>query len=252
MKSDEKGGLSIYCCYHMDDQVKNDDDSTIWFDARRNPLNAFLSEFVMFHHIWKNDKDSKFIGTCHYRRRIRKEDFDQAAFADGGCQVYKVLESKYRTRLPWGGRYSYDLKNYCSNWVLNQFWVWKDYLEYTTKKYGKDNQYLNLDENLRNNRFEFIQFSCGILDREHFMDMCDYIFGFLDFIDKKYKLGYSYEKYEKFINDKFTKDYIEPQHLKGWFHHKRFFGYIFEKMYSFYIMVNLPRYTEIKKDDQKQ
>ena len=128
--------------------------------------------------------------------------------------------------------------------------MWQNYEDYVTKKYGENNKYLKLDEDLRERRFEFIQYSCGILDRKHFMDMCDYILGFLDYIDKKYNLNYSAEKYEQFIVTKFGINYQAPKFL-NWFHYKRYLGYIFEKMYSNYILVNIPTYKEIESDGTK-
>lgn len=250
MTPNENNGLTIYCCYHQDEQKQIDDNNTIWFDARQDPLNSYISEFAMFRWIYENDKESKYIGTCHYRRRIFETDFDQKIFDEGGCQIYNAIQTHLMTRLPWGVRFSYDLKRYLSSFILNQYWMWQNYEDYVTKKYGENNKYLKLDEDLREKRFEFIQYSCGILDRKHFMDMCDYILGFLDYIDKKYNLNYSAEKYEQFIVTKFGINYQAPEFL-NWFHYKRYLGYIFEKMYSNYILVNIPTYKEIESDGTK-
>lgn len=232
--------LRIYCCYHKLKQQKNDDENTIWIYGPNDDLNSYLSEFSMFYWIWKNDIDSDIIATSHYRRRIYSKDFNPELVNQNSCQILEKLENNKNTfKDTWG------IKAFLSNNWFQQEWLWKDYEDYTIKKYGIHNNYLKTDAYVRYYNQEFIQYSCFIITREHFMNMCDYIFGFLDYIDAKYELDKNPESYKMFIDKSFETFTYNPD--LSWLRKRKYrlLAYLFEWMVSIYIQTNIQNYIKI-------
>lgn len=237
--------LTIYCCYHDVNQIKDydlkEDDNFKLFYAPNGLLNTYLSEFSMFHYIWKNDKDSDYIGACHYRRKIYANVFDINKVNDNQCQVYEIINNKDGF---------YGIEKWASNTWWQCEWLWEDYKAYTNEKYGYNNDFLKTDKLLYNSEFPkynafFVSKSTFFSTREHFMNMCDYIFGFLDYIDKKYQLNYEPEKYKRWVYNNWYLNTNErlpfcmeccPSGIK------RLLAYLMEWMCSIYIQTKMSEY----------
>lgn len=233
--------LTIYCCYHDKIQKRDDDKLTKWFYGPDWLLNPYLSEFSMFYDIRKNDKDSDYIGTCHYRRRIYSWDYDENLVNDDSCQVYEIIKSNKYSIPCWIQWWSSKKWRQCE-------WIRLDYQEYVNHRFGMNNKYIEIDNRLNSRDFFMIGRSSFILTRQHFMCMCDYIFGFLEYIDKRYKLNYNPRKYEEWIVNNYESK------LHGWLPFglkykqkdiRRLLAYLFEWMASIYLQTNLQSYNLI-------
>lgn len=212
--------LSTYVCYHNKSQINNKKNDEIWFFGPNGYLNEYLSEFSMFYWIWKNDKDSKYITVCHYKRRIYSNRFDINKVNNNSCQCFHINKCNYTSY--------HFFKN-----IINNDCLLNDYKEYIKIKYNK---YVNFDYN----KDFFIQYSCVTLTSEHFMNMCDYIFGFFEYINQKYKLNYERKKIDIFI----SKHTIKIN--RKWFNKKRMFAYMMEMMVSLYITSHIKEIYQIE------
>lgn len=241
--------LNIYCCYHKHDKffthIKQMRISSNNFDFFYGPsglLNKFLSEFSMFHYIWKNDKISDYIGTCHYRRFINPSSFNISYVNNESCQIYEIINDNQETGI-------YGIKSWCSKEWMNCEFLWEDYVEYTIQKYGDNNIYLQTDKLLQERKYPsygafFISRSTFILTRTHFLNLCEFIFGFLDYINNKYKLEYNEYKYTCFIINWYSN--IKYKGLAKNMVPERLLAYFFEWMCSIYIQANLKNFYLIK------
>jgi hypothetical protein len=233
--------LTIYCCYHRPEDKNDDIPGVQWVFGPDDNMNEFINEFSMFKYILENDKDSDYIGTSHYRRRISPNSFDKNLVNEHSCQTMTRL-----TRDIVGNEYGTDsfwnLEGWCSNSNLQCPWLWNDYKEYLIGKYGEHNKYLDLNEKQKTDFFEMLQFSSFIMTRNHFFNLCDFIFGFFDFVDAKHNLQKDPNKVAEFIDKKF-----ENYENKIWWvtSYRRIFAYFGERLVSVYIQANMDNYTDI-------
>ena len=159
--------VTIYCCYHDKSQKVDDDPNVKWFYWPDLLLNPYLAEFSMFYYIWKNDEDSDYIWTSHYRRRIYMKDFNENLVSQESCQVYEIIRwSRWSTQF-W-------IKNWAICWQCE--WLRLDYCDYVNIKYGRNNFYIKTDEILWTKVYKMMGRSSFILTRSHFMNMCDTTF----------------------------------------------------------------------------
>lgn len=180
---------TTYICYHKkNDNYDDGDPNTIWFYGPSDKLNRYFSEFSMLYWIWKNDKKSKYITTCHYRRRIFESEFDEKLVNNNSCQVHNVFNMDY------------TIKNFFTNYIKCD-WLFSDYKDYIYEKY-------NLEINNEYNSKYFVSHTCYTLNRYHFMKMCDYVFGFIDYLNTKYNLNYDEEKFDIFTKEITKKGFI--------------------------------------------
>jgi len=232
--------LTIYCCYHVKSQKIDDDPLTRRFYGPWWLLNAYLSEFSMFYDIWKNDKDSDYIWTCHYRRRIYSSDFNKDLVKNDSCQVYEIVYGNWYSWAFWIQKWSSNKRRKCPR-------IREDYKEYLTQ-IETGEKYLKMDKIIGTEKYFMIPRSSVILTRNHFMRMCDFIFGFLEFLDKKYKLNYDWRLYDEWIMTNYlwkTKGWL-PYWLKYNINNvKRLLAYLFERLVSIYIQTNIDTYCLI-------
>lgn len=226
--------LTIYCCYHDISQKINDDPLTKRFYGPDWLLNPYLSEFSMFYDIRKNDKDSDYIGTCHYRRRIYSSDFDEGLVNENSCQVYEIVKGNKFCGKFWIKAWFSD-KWWCCEWLRI------DYYNYINGKYWNNNVYIKTDNIVWKKKYRMISRSSFILTRNCFMNLCDYIFGFLDYLDKKYLLGYRESLYDEWIMNKYVKcnNKLPFELQNNEWHMKRLLAYLFERMASIYLEANV-------------
>ena len=236
--------LTIYCCYHDKTQKKDDDKLTKWFYGPDWLLNPYLSEFSMFYDIRKNDKDSDYIGTCHYRRRIYSWDFDENLVNDNSCQVYEVRKWNRFSGAFW-------LEKFLSKYWRQCPLLWDDYVWYC-HTIDKGEEYIDIDKKLWKQDHIMISKSSGIMSRHHFMNMCEFMFWFLDYIDKKYELNYDPKKYDDWLVNNYIRKirWALPFNVhKSMTNMKRLFAYTFEWLYSIYVYTNIQSYNLIDKNN---
>lgn len=231
--------LTIYCCYHRPEDKNDDIPGVQWVFGPDDNMNEFINEISMFKYILENDKDSDYIGTSHYRRRISPNDFDKNLVNEHSCQTMTRLTSDT------GGVF-WNLEGWCSNEHLQCPWLFEDYKEYLIEKYGEHNKYLDLNEKQKTDLFEVLQFNSFIMTRNHFINLCDFIFGFYDFEDKKYNFQKDPNKVAQFLDEKF-KNFERRPNLAWMSWHRRMFAYFSERLTSVYIQANMDNYTDIWK-----
>jgi len=225
--------LTIYCCYHKDSQLMN--DGNVWYDAKRGLLNPFINEMSMFYWIWKNDKTSKYIGTCHYRRRILKEDvnLDQVTSTSAvGFELKRVDE-----------RGEIGLKSFADAMQCEHMFA--DFIEYTKVKYGSENIFIDQERKMRMCGEWTILRNSFVLTRELFMGLCDFAFGYVDFYDKRHGLDYNEKRY---YHD--AEKWLHQIHGKILYNitindHHRILGYFLEKLVDVYLQTYITEYHAI-------
>lgn len=85
----------VYIVFHQESQKDEyqlkEDQNHILYDVRlnigKNYLNPVWSEMVAMYNIWKEDKNSDYIGFNHYRRQFNVTRLPN----ENECQVYKVF-----------------------------------------------------------------------------------------------------------------------------------------------------------------
>lgn len=229
--------LTKYCCYHDPQQLIDynlfETRNFKLYYGPNDKLNPFLSEFSMFKYIYENDVDSDYIWTTHYRRVQHDNGFDTFKVNDNSCQVVSMVPNCRGLR-HWA--------NY--NWTNCEF-LYNDWVDYVTIKYGKDNIYLRTDKKYFDEGAPFYSFSCFILTRKHFFALCSFVLGFFEYIDNKYQLNHDPEKYKEFIYVKWfdkTEGHIVQHYDEDFnyyiiepFYIRRLLAYMGEWLCSIYI-----------------
>jgi hypothetical protein len=184
------------------------------FDARQDPMNSCMSEFVTILHVWLKGERSDYVGFCHYRRILNVNHLPQR----GECQVLKRLRFR-------NGETMYEQYQRCHNI--------KDYdllLSLIDGRFGKDNPYSNY---LRTSR-TMLPNVCFLMAWKDFMQMCDFVFSFL----------------ERFAEETGCCDDVEKWHAKAVAdfgeevapYQQRLLGFLGERLVSAWISINMKWY----------
>ena len=132
-----------------------------------NKLNCHLSELPALYYVWKNNLKSDIVGFCQYRRHFNYINFDR--INKGEVQVFKKWDLDYPTR------YEAHLDIGIGEYVTYMF------MKYMFEKRPnidrqKVRDYIYGDKRTISNKHMFI------CKWEIFCDICDFIFGFLEYI----------------------------------------------------------------------
>lgn len=224
--------ISIYCCYHDRKQLSfklNDD--LIWYYGPYDPLNKFLSEFSLFKYVYNNDKNSDIIGLCHYRRQLLKV---YTSYVDNEhCIV--LNKNKFDVNIVK----CFNIYNWSRSNCWNCEFMYDCWIEFLLKNNIYDKYYF-ADNYIQDNNI-FLNRSCVVLDRNHFIDLYKYVFGVFDYIDNKYNLNHDPDKYQEFVDNwKESIDYTKHPLFKWNIKHAyvRLFAYFGEYLVSNYICAN--------------
>lgn len=249
-----KNKLTIYCCYHNKKQIEEynlkETDNFKLFYGGDDPLNEFFNEFSMFYYIWKNDKDSDYIGLCHYRRQIYESDFDEDKVNDTSMLYYEGWECWHpvcNMICCHTMRHLYDNDEEFTNFKLD----WFDFL----KKF-KDGKYLgNKCKNFK------VMRSSGIITKKRFNEFCEFYFGFIDFLFKKYNVKKEKDSLHDFIK-KYYIDELGEGHIvlfKHWYYNSdddfkgeyyRFIAFVGEYIFQYFINKTMTNLAPIKSNEK--
>ena len=142
--------IKIWCTYHMPEQItefniKETDIIKLFYSDNEslkeeniNDLNRYLSEIVTYYYVWKNQKYSKYVGFCHYRRHFNCIDFD--FINDNNVQAYYSWKDNFL-----GYKTSFGNPNYCKQDV-----VFNHFIDYIKTNCGIDTDKLIRENNLIN------------------------------------------------------------------------------------------------------
>ena len=220
--------LRTYITYFDDHQVNEfnlkADENTVLFKGNDtsysgesiNHLNIFYCELCTYYYVWKNNLKSDYVCFKQYRRPFDWNEY--RTFPDKGevvCYDPIVMSVNVAGQFCFchGKKRAIDLIDY----IRYRFGEHSDVCRYFTKSnimYTNNSIVINWDD---------------------FCSMCEFVFGVLDGLDKYYKLGYDYKKYEENAR-KFTEDgrYDYQTH---------WMAYIGERLVSCYIKTKLKPLT---------
>ena len=135
-----------------------------------NYLNPYLCELCGYYYIWKNNIYSPYVGFCHYRRLYVDLGLDNLE----KYEVYYPIEN------------SIKIQDYYKDELLNENDNLDKLYEYlcTLKQFNNDELYnLFYNDKQLNTPWKI----SGIFKWEHFIKICEIIFGFLEYISPNYK-----------------------------------------------------------------
>lgn len=213
--------LTIWQTYHKEELIDefslredeyfrlfNSNDLTVEGE-HINHLNRFYSEMVTMYWVWRNEKRSRLVGFCHYRRKFthllepsvgEAVVFERIVFAEPLWKHYKVSHN-YQDL--------YDVVD-----ILDDF-------------YGKDNKYSAylLESHV------FIPFCSFIMHYEDFESMCGFLFPILFEFDRRNGLDMDPERYIAKAKRDFRYDNQEYQ--------ARAMSFLAERLISAYLVCNM-------------
>ena len=195
--------LKIWVSYHKDELYDKyklgelDKNIFIPFNLSKTPdgeninyLNEYWCEICTIYYVWKNQKKSNWVGFCTYNRL-----FDNIEITDENDCLY-ILSLNIGNSIAG----SYCQEHFKGD-MLDAIYYLKNnnYIEEYNKLINSNNHILN---------------NCFIMSWENFNKMCEFMFGTLFYIDKKYGLNINCKKYQQRYyqifnkyNLKYTKDY---------------------------------------------
>lgn len=189
--------LTIYCCYHDESQIEkyglNETDTFKPVYVKDDELNEFISEISMFKYILEHDKDSDYIGTCHYRRQIRPEQINMEELEKG--KVYAYEKSIHHPS---------SVKRFLRNDCARAEWLYHDYVEFCDRLYGYDNKYDYVDAKCTLENYSYLR-CAGVYPRKVVIDFAKHYLAFLDYVFKKYNVNKDKESVRKFLDEKYLK-----------------------------------------------
>ena len=209
----------LYVTYHKPELIQEYhldrlDSHYQLFDARQDPMNTCMSEFVTLRHVWANRVRSAYVGFCHYRRLLTVTSLPNS----GECQVRK------RIRFP-NGETMYQQYARCHNI--------KDLdllLSITDRRYGPDNPYSRY---LRTST-TMLPNVCFLMAWRDYMKMGDFLFPLLDDFAAATGCGTDLDKWhQKAVADFGEADAPYQQRLPG---------FLAERLVSAWISINLKWY----------
>lgn len=176
--------LTIWVTYHDDKQITEygleETDTIHLFKGNNisiegeniNYLNRFYSELTTMYYVWKNKKESRQIGFCHYRRLFR----DYFEVEEGRCQVMAI---------------NYGCSVFQHYKVSHNYQDLYDAVDILNEQYGEGNKYSKylLNGNL------FIPCCCFIMQYPDFEKLCNFLFPIIFAWDKKNGLNMDPVKY---------------------------------------------------------
>lgn len=167
--------LKIWCTYHNENipkeydlhntkhiQLFNDDDFTLK-EENINYLHDYLGEITTYYYVWKNQIKSDYVGFCQYRRHYQYINYED--LKNNGIVSYWNCVFNDNTL--------YDL----NKGVINDF-IFFDFINYMYYKYNidvNDNIFINVSQKVAYH-------SMNIYRWDIFNEVCDFIFGFLDYL----------------------------------------------------------------------
>lgn len=170
---------TIWCTYHdpsmkFDFNLKNSEHFKL-IDLSNNDtgeyeninsLNNHLSEIPSLYYVWKNNIKSDYVGFCQYRRHFTWVNFDK--LEEGQVQVYKKWDLEFPTR------YEAHLDIGIGEYITYMF------MKYIFEKRPnidrqKVRDYIYGNKTVISNKHMFI------CKWDIFCDICDFIFGFLEY-----------------------------------------------------------------------
>lgn len=180
----DNSNIRIWCTYH-DEQIKSDynlyDTKIIKLynsnnlslkEDNINYLNKYLSEFVTYYYVWKNQIKSDYVGFCHYRRHFTNIYYED--INDNSVQVYLACMLKVS-----------DMQNHIKSIPCDNYKNIYNYLkQYMLEKYN-----YSFDEHI-NDSIEISYAMSYIMTWNTFNKLCEYIFGFLDFLSIKFNTNW--------------------------------------------------------------
>ncbi len=177
--------MTMWLTYHDDAQIEQynlkEDDTVRLFKGNNldikgesiNHLNRFYSEMTTMYWVWKNNKRSKYVGFCHYRRRFTH--FMEVEH--GECQVLNIAN------FPFTLFHHYkDAHNY------NDYY---DIIDILNEKYGENNKYTEYMLQSKT----FIPNCCFIMHYDDFVSLCEFFFPILFEFDRRHNLNMDADKY---------------------------------------------------------
>ncbi len=177
---------TIWCTYHRKDIPKEynlyetehfklfyNDNFSLQED-NINYLHDYLCELVTYYYVWKNNLKSDIIGFCQYSKHIMI-DYDKLEKFGFYTPFFCYTETSIYTDIN-------SDNNICNN--LN-------YLNRTLIFYIKDKYGINIFEYYKNHKYIYESWNIIYLFKwDIFCDLCDYIFGFFEYIftNEKWKI----------------------------------------------------------------
>lgn len=135
--------------------------------------NQDYCEMSAVYWIWKNDKESDYIGLCHYRRRfVVDEDMIDYIMSEGYDAVYTIPQL-----IDGGLRDEFVERNY---FLTPEIW---DITENVIRKLSPG--YLEAWEQLQTSYF-LLPYNMFIMRRDIFEDYCAWVFSVLKEVDRYY------------------------------------------------------------------
>ena len=180
-------------------------------------MNEYLGELVMLYYIWKNNLKSDIIFIDQYAKRFYQNTYED------GIKLLNCNTNKNSVIVTWP---YFDLE-------LNHQWITNDIIV-KYKTFLK--QTYNMELEFPYNKFWWIMFGCKW---ETFCDICQFIFGFLDYLfqNESWKninnlIDFRDNQYELSKTDNtINKDHHDMHFYKD----KRFFAFLFEQLLPVYV-----------------
>lgn len=172
--------ITIYCMYHNDNILKEFNIKELpsyykLFNVNYlnipgdsiNYLNRYLCELCGYYYIWKNNIYSPYVGFCHYRRLYLSLGLDN--LEKYGVHYYMPMNKNIE---------DLSIINYNNN-----FTKLYNYL-CSLNKFNNDQLYNIIYNNEPINGPWKLS---SIFKWEHFIDICNIMFGFLEYIEPEYR-----------------------------------------------------------------
>ena len=167
--------LKIWCTYHNENipkeynlyntkniQLFNDDDRSLTKD-NINHLHDYIGDVSTYYYVWKNQIKTDYVGFCQYRRHFTTIDYN--ILERDGIFAY------------WNCIYGLETLYHREHNVVNDF-MWLEFVNFMFFKYG-----INVHDIIFSNLGEKIAYhSMMIFKWDVFNDVCEFIFGFLDYL----------------------------------------------------------------------
>lgn len=209
--------LTIWRCYHDDSHIQKynltEDEHTFLFHSKNdgytgtniNYLNQFFCEGVCVLYPYLNNLKSDLIGFQHYRRAFN--------YKNGALMLDDIRAGKYQYFFSHIQMYStleFRIGYHCDTWRMVECGMFDDILEYIQQEYP----YL-LNQPPRTN--DMINFTMFVSTWEKYIELAKFLYGYITFIDNKYKLDMDEYKWARHLEDKFIlyhrKHNTPPQYM---------------------------------------
>lgn len=228
--------IKLYCTFYKDGQFKSSKEQPSYLipyntnstEFPTNNLNPYWSEFILMKNIWKQGKQSDFIGFEQYDSHFPYD------------KIFSVLNQNKvfvhsKMQCVSGVRAQHALCHMACDYNMA--------LDILNARYGNGNKYV---EYLCNGKELYFK-SCFIMSWERFSEMCDFIFYVLDEMDRRLKLNMDPKNYEAYYHLPSTiANFASKTRDKGEAaitRQKRAFGYLAERLISAWLINN------VKKED---